>query len=134
MSLFIDTSAILAYLDADQARHEEVVRTWKLAVEEERALYTSNYVLVESFALTQRRLGLAAARGLADSLVPLITTLWIDEEVHEAALSALFTAARRGLSLVDCTSFELMRRHGLTDALVLDEDFARQGFAILPDL
>lgn len=134
MSLFVDTSAILAYLDADQPRHEEVVGAWKLAVEEARTLYTSNYVLVESFALTQRRLGLAAARGLADSLVPLMTTFWVDEELQQAALSALFTAARRGLSLVDCTSFELMRRHGLTDVLALDEDFARQGFEVLPEI
>ena len=105
---------------------------WSQALDEDRVLFTSNYVLVESFALVQRRLGLEALRGLADLLVPLLQPLWIDEELHLAAVAALFTAGRRGLSLVDCTSFELMRRYGITTALALDEDFGRQGFEVLP--
>ena len=55
-----------------------------------------------------------------------------DEELHAAAVASLFTAAQRRLSLVDCTSFELMRRLGLTDVLALDADFASQGFNLLP--
>ncbi len=132
MSLFVDTSAVLAFLDADQPRHSEVVMAWDLAIAEERVMFTSNYVLVETFALVQRRLGLDALRGLANVLVPLMTPLWIDEELHSAAVAALFVAARRRLSFVDCTSFELMRRNGLREALALDEDFARQGFDLLP--
>lgn len=132
MSLFVDTSALLAFLDADQPRHSDVVEAWDHAMLEERALLTSNYVLVESFALVQRRLGLDALRGLANVLVPLLQLLWIDEELHSAAVAALFVAGRRRLSLVDCTSFELMRRYGLTTALALDDDFARQGFDLVP--
>ena len=132
MSLFVDTSALIAFLDAGQIRHSEVSTVWDEALAQERVLFTSNYVLLESFALVQRRLGVEALRGLADVLVPLMRPLWIDEELHAAAVSALFVAGRRGLSLVDCTSFELMRRHGLTEALALDRDFARQGFELLP--
>ena len=132
MSLFVDTSALLGFLDADELRHAEVIDAWDRAIADERALFTSNYVLVESFALVQRRLGLEALRALADILVPLLRPLWIDEEMHAAALAALFAARRRKLSLVDCTSFELMRRHGLSEALALDDDFARQGYRCLP--
>ncbi len=132
MSLFVDTSALLALLDADQERHADVLEVWDSATSAKRDLFTSNYILVESFALVQRRLGLEAVRGLADVLAPLMYGLWIDEDVHSAAVSSLFAAGRRRLSLVDCTSFELMRRHGLTDVLALDEDFARQGFRLLP--
>ena len=101
-------------------------------MDEERPLFTSNYVLVETFALVQNRLGLEALRGLAGAIVPLIQPLWIDEELHEAALAALLVADRRRLSMVDCTSFELMRRHGLEEALAVDANFARQGFRLLP--
>ena len=134
MTLFVDTSALLAYLDADQPRHADVAEAWRRAMEDRDSLVTSNYVLVETFALVQRRLGLDAARALAGDLVPLLRPLWVDEELHAAATAALFTAGRRKLSLVDCTSFELMRRHGIADALALDADFARQGFRILPPL
>ena len=133
MSLFVDTSALLTFLDADQPRHADVIDTWNRAVAEERPLVTSNYVLVESFALVQRRLGLEPLRAMADILVPMLRPLWVDEVLHAAAVAALLAASRRGLSLVDCTSFELMRRHGLTDALALDSDFARQGFRLLPE-
>ena len=132
MSIFVDTSALIAFLDADQPRHAEVIDTWDRAIADEKALFTSNYVLVESFALVQRRLGLEALRALADVLVPMLRVVWVDEELHAAAVASLLTAGRRKLSLVDCTSFELMRRRGLAEALALDDDFARQGFRRLP--
>ena len=132
MSVFVDTSALLAFLDADQPRHGDVIDAWERSVVDDGLLFTSNYVLIESFALVQRRLGLDALRALADVLVPMLRPLWIDEELHAAAVAALFAARRRKLSLVDCTSFELMRRHGLTDAFALDDDFARQGFRLMP--
>ena len=132
MSVFVDTSALLAFLDADQPRHAEVIDAWERAIAEERTLFTSNYVLVESFALVQRRLGLEALRALADILVPILRPLWVDEELHAAGVASLFAARRRKLSLVDCTSFELMRRHGLTEVLALDDEFARQGYRLLP--
>ena len=83
-------------------------------------------------ALGCPRLGLEALRALADVIVPMMQPLWIDEELHAAAVAALFAAGRRRLSLVDCASFELMRRRGLTEAFALDDDFARQGFRLLP--
>lgn len=132
MSLFVDTSAILAIIDADQPRHRDVVEAFDLAIDTSDSLFTSNYVLVETFALVQRCLGLAASRDLAASFVPLLNTLWVDESIHQTALSALLAVGRRSLSLVDCTSFELMRRHGLTQALALDRDFQQQGFQVTP--
>ncbi len=132
MTLFVDTSALLAFLDADQPRHADTVEAWRRAIDDRDRLVTSNYVLVEVVALVQRRLGFDALRALASDLLPLVETLWIDEDLHAAATAALFTAGRRRVSLVDCTSFELMRRHGITHALALDADFARQGFGLLP--
>jgi len=38
------------------------------------------------------------------------------------------TAARRQLSLVDCISFEVMRRRGIKTAFTFDDHFAEQGF------
>ncbi len=132
MSLFVDTSALYALLDGDEPRHTDVAAAWRTVTDDERLLFTSNYVLVETFALLQRRLGLEAVHGFADAFVPLLQPVWVDEELHAAAVASLFTAARRRLSLVDCASFELMRRLGLTDVLALDTDFSRQGFNLLP--
>ena len=132
MSLFVDTSALLAIIDADQSRHDEVARVWHELLDGERTLFTSNYVMVETFALVQRRLGVAAVREFTDVLVPTLQPLWVDEGVHATAVASLLAAGRRRLSLVDCTSFELMRRNGLDEVLALDRDFLDQGFGVLP--
>lgn len=55
-------------------------------------------------------------------------TVWITEEDHRGGVQALLAAGRRELSLVDCTSFLVMRRLGLRAAFAFDADFEDQGF------
>lgn len=93
---------------------------------------THNYVVVEAAALVHKRLGAAAVRDLLESVLPPLTTLWIERDVHAAAVSAQLAAARRRVSLVDWVSFEVMRREGIERAFAFDRDFAAQGFETLP--
>lgn len=132
MRIFIDTSAFLAILDADDRNHPAVARAWKDLISEGRDLVTSSYALVETFALVQSRLGLEAVRALDQDLLPAVSVIWLEPEVHRAAVGALLIAGRRQLSLVDCASFEVMRRYGLTVVLTLDSHFTEQGFEVLP--
>lgn len=132
--IFVDTSAFYAVLDRDDDRHPDARDTWVELVSGtgESMLSTSNYVLVESFALVQARLGMDALRVFHDALLPVIRFHWITTEDHMAAVHALLTANRRGLSLVDCTSFQLMRRLGASTAFAFDRHFTEQGFEVLP--
>jgi uncharacterized protein len=132
VSLFVDTSALLALLDRDQPRHADAAATWNTLLAANERLLTTNYVLVETYALAQRRLGLDAVRTLTNDFVPLLEVCWIDAALHHAAVAAVLTAARRDLSLVDCTSFDVMRQRGITRAFSLDADFSRQGFDLIP--
>ncbi len=132
MSTFVDTSALLAVLDADDTQHARASHVWSDLVGGEDDLLTTNYVLVETFALAQARLGLAATRLLDDDVVPILRVTWVDESLHRAAITALLTAQRRGLSLVDCVSFAAMRRLGIARAFAFDRHFRQQGFALLP--
>ena len=132
MSAFVDTSALLALLDGDEERHTEVVAVWGELLAAREALVTTNYVIVETFAVAQHRLGLAAAEALHSVYVPLLEVAWIEEAMHRAAALALLAARRRRVSLVDHVSFALMRERGLSRAFSLDPHFAEQGFALLP--
>jgi len=89
-------------------------------------------VLVETIALTQRRLGLKAVRALRDELFPVLDVEWVDAGAHAQAFAALVTAGRRSVSLVDHVSFELMRRHNIRRALAVDRHFEAHGFDLLP--
>lgn len=128
---FVDTSALLAFLDRDADQHERVVASLATVLAERRGI-THNYVVVEAEALAHRRLGAGAVRGLVEDVVPLLDVAWVDAELHAAAVAAHLRALRRCSSLVDHVSFELMRRRGLGVALALDRDFADAGFALLP--
>ena len=131
MSTFVDTSAFYALLDEDDAHHEEAVAVWGRLREAQERVWTSNYVLVETTALVRSRLGMAAVRQLTDGLLLPVDVAWIDAALHGTAAAMHRTADRRGLSLVDCSSFEVMRRLGLRAVLAFDEHFAEQGFTCL---
>lgn len=132
MTTFLDTSAILAVLDADEEQHEPAAALWQELVTSGERLLTSNYVLVECFALVQRRLGMEAVRVLQEDILPVLAVHWIDTDDHAAATEALLTAGRRRLSLVDCTSFRVMRRLRIARAFTLDRHFREQGFLVVP--
>lgn len=130
MTVFVDTSALLALLDADDAEHADAVAAWSDLAAEGAALLSSNYVLVETSAVAQHRLGLDAVRALVREILPLVEIAFIDSDIHEAAIATLLAAGRRQLSLVDCSSFELMRRRQVSRAFAFDRHFREQKFTL----
>ena len=91
-------------------------------------LVTTSYVVFETTSVVQHRIGLEAVRVLSDALLPLIDVAYVDADLHAAALSNLLVANRRELSLVDCCSFEYMRRNRIFTVFAYDKHFAEQGF------
>jgi predicted nucleic acid-binding protein len=89
-------------------------------------------VLLESLALIQHRLGVQAARAFRDQLLPVLQVQWVTTELHDTATSLLLTVGQRDLSLVDCTSMELMRRFGQCAIFAFDQHFRDHGFTQLP--
>jgi uncharacterized protein len=132
MRIFIDISAIYALLDRDDIEHKKAKKIWIDLLRSENILITSNYVLVESFALIQNRLGLEAVRGFQEDIIPLVNIEWVNAETHKSGISALLAATRRKLSLVDCVSFEIMRILGIKTVFAFDPHFAEQGFQCIP--
>jgi uncharacterized protein len=132
MRIFIDISAIYALLDRNDIEHKKAKKIWIDLLHSENILITSNYVLVESFALLQNRLGLEAARGFQEDIIPLVNIEWVNAETHKSGLSGLLSATRRKLSLVDCVSFEIMRTLGIKTVFAFDPHFAEQDFQCIP--
>jgi uncharacterized protein len=130
--IFVDTSGLLALLDADEPRHRLSSVTWLQWIENGFPLWTTNYVILETSALTQNRLGMEAVRDLHQNLVPLLNITWIDSNLHASALTTFFAANRRQLSLVDCTSFTVMHSLSIEAAFAFDDHFVQQGFTLVP--
>jgi len=126
---FVDTSAIYALLDRNDANHEAARRCWCNLLDSGEPMFTTNYVVVESCALAQSRLGVEAVRSIHDDLLAVMETVWVDEASHALGMAALLAAHRRKLSLVDCVSFAIMRLKGSQVALAFDRHFAEERFA-----
>ena len=131
MRIFIDTSAFYALLDRDDENHQKAKKAGAGMVHGENVLVTSNYVLVETFALLQHRLGIEALRGFQDDIILLINVEFVTSEMHRSGVSALLSASRRNLSLVDFTSFEVMRTLEIKTAFTFDLHFDDQGFMVI---
>ena len=132
MICFVDTSALLAVMDRDDAVHAEAKQTWDMLTARRATLVTTNYVLLETIAILQSRIGVRAVRKFNDDIFPVLTVDWISSDQHTAGMSALLAADRRNLSLVDCVSIETMRWRGLREAFAFDKHFGEQGFSFPP--
>jgi uncharacterized protein len=131
--IFIDSSAIYSLLDVQEKNHRSAQQAWNELLRGDAVLLTTSYVLIETAALVQRRVGLDALRALQDEITPALTIDWISEDAHVRGVEATLFAARRGLSVVDCVSFRSMRAHHAATAFTFDDHFREQGFTVIPE-
>jgi predicted nucleic acid-binding protein len=132
MSIYIDTSALLAILDADDINHSRAKKHWGSLIVSDEILQTSNYVLLEASAIIQSRMGIEAVRAFQTNVYPVLMIEWITQAAHDAAMASLLLAGRRRLSLVDCTSFDIMHQWGIAKVFSFDKHFTEQGFECIP--
>jgi predicted nucleic acid-binding protein len=132
MNIFIDTAAFLAVLNSEDRYHQLARNAWTEIINDGSTLLTSNYVILETNALLQHRFGMDAVRLFAGDILPIIDIIWVDQSLHQQAMSALLAANRHDLSLVDCISFEVMRQKGLEKVFTFDRHFSEQSFEVIP--
>ena len=127
--IFFDTSAAVALASGEDDHHGDAVRAIEAIANSRATLLTHNYVLVESAALLQGRLGLPSALNFLSNSESFYVH-WVTYEDHMEAVALLRQRNRRGLSLVDCMSFVTMRKYGVATALAYDSDFQTEGFTV----
>jgi len=130
--IYVDTSAFLAVVHAGDDQHERAFQTWQNLIENNERLICNNYVLVESIALVQHRVGMEALAILHNEIIPYMEVEWLDESLHNTIVDLALTTNRRQLSLVDLSSFDTMRRHNINIAFTFDSHFREQGFEVIP--
>lgn len=70
MTVFVDTSALYALIDADDDNH--AAASTRFAALRGQELISHSYVLVETLALVGRRLPWAARETFIDTILPLV--------------------------------------------------------------
>ncbi len=129
--VFVDTSGFYAVLNGSDSFHKIAAAAFVRAEEEKWTLVTTNYVVHETWALVQNRLGWDALDAFFDSILPLCRVDFVDEHLHTLGEGRCRQARSRRLSLTDCISLEYMKGHDIIEAIACDEHFS-QAKIVLP--
>lgn len=134
--LFIDTSGWAYYLDRQDALHQLIVMLVKQAALERRRLVTTNYIFTELVALLSSRYHLPRQQVIAVvNAIKRDASVWvvyIGREIDDEAWRLLESRLDKQWSLVDASSFVVMKRFGITEALTTDHHFSQAGFIRVP--
>lgn len=124
---FADTSFWIGLQERGDGRHELARRIVERGV---GRVVTTNHVVGETWTLLRRRSGHGAAVGFLDRLrsLPDLQVVHVDEPTETDAWRWLRSRNERGYSFVDATSFSVMRRRRIREALAFDGDFTAAGF------
>lgn len=127
---FVDTSFWVAFTRTRDEWHAAARSLLKATA---APLVTSNHVLGETWTTLNKRVDRRAALGflgLAERTARL-RIIHVDDLTEEVAWQWLRRHDEREYSFVDATSFALMRRMEILDALAFDGDFSAAGFVEL---
>lgn len=132
--VFVDTSAFVALRNRAEREHEAARAALSALVAERAQLFTSNYVVAETYTALLVRVGWEEAvewgrRFRGSGAIELIR---VDEQVEEDAWSILEAHADKAWSYVDATSFSLMEHERVGEAFALDRHFAQRGLTLVP--
>ena len=124
---FADTSFWFALQERRDRHHEAAGALVRAGM---GRVCVSNHVVGETWTLLRRRAGHAAAVGYLDRLaqLPDLQLVHVDEATEAEAWRWLRRHGERGYSFVDATSFAVMRRRRIREALAFDGDFDAAGF------
>jgi predicted nucleic acid-binding protein len=130
MRVFADTSGLFALLVRNDLMHVRAQLNFAYFAQHRAELLTSSFVLVETAALLQRRVGLAAVHDFQSKIIPLLEIIWVNGAWYTRAIQRLFALNNRNISLVDCLSFEIMESREIAYAFSFDGHFPENGFTI----
>lgn len=129
--IFVDTSFWVALRRAGDAHHTDAA---SLIVQlARRPLMTTNHVVGETWTFLRRRSGRGAALDFLDRVeaAERLRIMFVPERLEREAWAWLRRRDEREYSLVDATSFAVMRSFRIREALAFDGDFAAAGFVEL---
>jgi len=130
--VFVDTSAYYAFLDRTDTSHTSAQVIFPKLLSDGSELFTTNFVLAETHALLLNRIGRDAAMRFLDtffqSTMILVRVTEADETIAREILRA---TGDKEYSYTDATSFAVMDRLHIKEALTFDHHFAQHGYSTL---
>ena len=124
---FADTSFWIGLQVPQDSRHVDAVRLWRA---DRGPVRTSSLILGETWTWIRRKADHRAAVRFLERIGQSrrVSVAVVDETIDRQAWGWLRRHDERYYSYVDATSFAIMRRERITEALAFDGDFTAAGF------
>ena len=140
MMLFIDTWGWLTLRDRREARHKEVKTFYQEVQKQNGRIYTTDYVLDETYTLLFKRLPYSVARESVERLNEAVLNgylliEWITpERFEEAKKLRMKYQDKPRISFTDLTSIVVMNKLKIVNILTEDSHFIQvdMGFKVVP--
>lgn len=136
--LFVDTSGWAYYLDRQAALHPAILTLVKNTVAQRRHLVTTNYIITELVALLSSRYHLPRQQVIqvvnAIKTNDAVEVIYIERSIDDQSWALLEARLDKEWSLVDASSFVVMNRFGMIQALTTDHHFTQAGFVCVPQV
>jgi len=131
---YIDTSALIALSDSNDANHDRAVQHLRDSLAIGTRFTLGKAVLIEFIDGVTKRIGKdKAIKELTTVLESKVVTVVLETSSDWAnALSCFRKHKDRRVDLTDALNFSLMERMGIGTAFTFDSDFAAHGFTIAP--
>ena len=131
--VFVDTGGWLALALVSDPYHERAAEGWRELQRGGARPCTSVPVVVETFTYLQRKIDVRLAHSWSEGLRGPggAEVFACSPDDLEVAWPWLQRRELHKLSLVDATSFVLMRKHGVRQVLGFDTHFAQAGFRLV---
>jgi len=124
LKVFIDTGAFCALAIPKDQNNSNAKAIYAKFQEHKAIIYTSDYVLDETYTLLKMRGSHATSVKFMDEMGKShINILRIDEDIEAAAKTIFRKFEDRRLSFTDCTGFALINQFGIEAVFAFDEHF-----------
>jgi len=133
--LFIDTSAFYALEDKRDQNHNKAIDFRENVLTREKfAIFTSTYILDETYTFLQKKLGkeIALTFGRQIQASELIEVIHVSKFYEKKAWDIFEKYLDKEFSYTDCTSFAIMKDLKITDAFAFDDHFQQMRLIALP--
>ncbi len=133
--IFADTAGWGHLVDASQPYHSQAASIYRKARQEKRRFITTNYILNELVALLISPLRVPRPRiaAFVESLKasPNVEVIHIDAALDRQSWEFFKQRDDKEWTLVDCSSFVLMKERHMTEAFTTDHHFEQAGYICL---
>jgi uncharacterized protein len=130
--VFVDTSGWANLFISSDSYHQQTIEWFSQARQRRIELVTTNYIITELIALLQSPLRVSRPRlfEYVDSIkkADYVSEVYISATIHAEAYALLKERLDKEWSLVDATSFLIMRELQIQEALTTDRHFEQAGF------